>query len=463
MKIILEKAGRYSFDYNRYESVYHPPKGEIVMTHEGRYITMKKDDDEKKDFRYDLVTGELERINHYKTKPDKITRTKAKNITSWFTDYDLVTADEKFAILYCYAESRCRNAYTSPIRFINLLATKEVAILDHWLGLGIKFKRTEAYLNQLKEGRSSVYYNSWRDDSYLRRDPSEYNKKLLKYVRKLSNETEEGLTFREVNELYDHWNDGQYQIFKKLEQKMQDKPQYQNIFYIEKHNVYTGNAEYVSILKGNDNATLRSRVLKCINEYNLNLDAFLDYCLYLQNVERVTIRQLMSDYPDYLHRELHLKGDRMSKMNKYPKVWYTTSHVQKAEYENLQYLERLEQRGNDEKFNNSIAANKHLEWQEGNYLIRMPRNAEDIRDEAAQMDHCVASYIPAIEAGRKMVMFMRDKEDPDKSLVTVEVIDGAITQAYAEKDTYPDPAHIIWLEKWANEKDLRITAITMRD
>lgn len=92
----------------------------------------------------------------------------------------------------------------------------------------------------------------------------------------------------------------------------------------------------------------------------------------------------------------------------------------------------------------------------------MPRNAEDIRDEAAQMDHCVASYIPAIEAGRKMVMFMRDKEDPDKSLVTVEVIDGAITQAYAEKDTYPDPAHIIWLEKWANEKDLRITAITMR-
>ena len=65
MKIILEKAGRYSFDYNRYESVYQPPKGDIVMAHEGRYVTMKKADDEKKDFRYDLVTGELERINHY--------------------------------------------------------------------------------------------------------------------------------------------------------------------------------------------------------------------------------------------------------------------------------------------------------------------------------------------------------------------------------------------------------------
>lgn len=463
MKIILEKAGRYTYDYDRYESIYQPPKGDIVMAHEGRYITIKKADDEKKDFRYDLVTGELERINHYKTKPDKITRTKAKNITGWFTDYNLVTADEKFAILYCYAESRSRHNYTSPIRFIDLLATKEVAILDHWLGQGIKFKRTEEYLRQLKDGRSSVYYYDWRDDRYLRHDPSEYNKKLLKYIRKLSNETEGGLTFTEVNDLYDYWNDGQYQIFKQLEDKMKEKPQYQNIFYTPKHNVYTGGTEYVSILKGNENAALRSKILKCINKYNLNLDSFLDYCLYLQNVESVGIRQLMSDYPDYLHREFYLKGERMSRMEKYPKVWYTSSHKQKVEYENLQHLERLEQNNNAENFNNSIASNKHLEWEDGNYLIRMPKNAEDIRDEGDQMDHCVASYIPAIEAGRKIVMFMRDQENPEKSLVTIEVIDGAITQAYAHKDTDPDTAHKLWLEKWAAEKELRITAITMKD
>lgn len=462
MKIVLNKAGRYSFDYNSYTSRWIPGKGEIVMAHEGRYITMKKADDEKKDFRYDLVTGELERVNHYK-KGDKITRTQAKNITSWFTDYDLVTNDEKFAVLYKYAEKRTRHNYTSPVRFINLLATKEVATLDHWLGLGIKFKKTEAYLSQLREGRTDVYHSDWRDDNYLRRDPSEYNKKLLKYIRKLSDETEGGLKFRQVNNLYDHWNDGQYEVFKELEQKMEDKPQYQNIFYVEKHNVYTGATEYVSILRGDNNADLRSRILKCINKYNLDLDAFLNYCLYLQNAERVTIRQLMSDYPDYLNRELHLKGERMSKMEKYPKTWYTTSHLQKDEYEKLQYLERLEAGGNADKFNNSIAANKHLEWEDGNYLVRMPKNAADIKDEAAQMDHCVATYIPAIEAGKKMVMFMRDVEEPDKSLVTIEVIDGAITQAYAHKDTDPEPAHKIWLEKWADKKDLRITAITMRD
>ena len=461
MKIVLHKTGRYQYDYNSYTSRWIPAKGEVVMAHEGRYITMKKADDEKKDFRYDLVTGELERVNHYK-KGDKITRTQAKNATSWFTDYDLVTNDEKFAVLYKYAEKRTRHNYTSPVRFINLLATKEVATLDHWLGLGIKFKKTEAYLSQLREGRTDVYHHDWRDDRYLRRDPSEYNKKLLKYIKKVSDETEGGLSFRKINDMYDHWNDGQYKVFKELEKKMQDKPQYQNIFYVEKHSVYTGETEYVSILKGDNNADLRSKVLKCINKYNLDLDAFLNYCLYLQNAERVTIRQLMSDYPDYLNRELHLK-ERMSKMEKYPKTWYTTSHLQKDEYEKLQYLERLEAGGCADKFNNSIAANKHLEWEEGNYLVRMPKNAADIKDEAAQMDHCVATYIPAIEAGRKIVMFMRDVEEPDKSLVTIEIIDGAITQAYAHKDTDPEPAHKIWLEKWAAKNDLRITAITMRD
>ena len=460
--IVLEQAGRYAYNYIEGRSEWRPAQANIVMAHEGRYITIKKEGDEKKDFRYDLVTGELERINHYKTKPDKITRTKAKNVTSWFTDCNLVTEDEKFAVLYCYAEKRCSRAFTSPIRFIDRLATNEVATLDHWLGLGVKFRRTNAYLSQLKEGRGSVYYHDWRDDSYLRRDPSEYNKGLLKHIKKLSDETEGGLTFRQVNDMYDYWNDGQYKIFKELEDKMQEKPQYQNIFYAENRNTFTGETTYVNILRSDDNARLRSKVLKCIKKYNLNLDSFLDYCLYLQNVESVSVEQLMADYPDYLKRELHLKGGRMSRMEKYPKTWYSHSHKQRAEYQNLQYLERLEETDNVEKFNNTIADNKHLEWEDGNYLIRMPRNAEDIRDEGDQMNHCVATYIPAIEAGRKMVMFMRDKEKPEESLVTVEIIDGAITQAYAYKDPHPETAHKIWLMKWAHEKDLRITAITMQ-
>ena len=170
----------------------------------------------------------------------------------------------------------------------------------------------------------------------------------------------------------------------------------------------------------------------------------------------------MADYPDYLRRELHLKGGRMARMEKYPQTWLSATHKQQQEYQNLQHLERMEENGNTAKFDNSIEVNKHLEWEQDNYLIRMPTSAEDIRDEADQMHHCVATYIPQIEAGEKIVMFMRDKENPDKSLVTVEVIDGAITQAYAQRDTYPSIPCMVWLTKWAQEKDLRITAVTLR-
>lgn len=149
-------------------------------------------------------------------------------------------------------------------------------------------------------------------------------------------------------------------------------------------------------------------------------------------------------------------------MNKYPETWLTTTHKQQKEFNNLQHLIRLEERGNTEKFDNSIEANKHLEWSQDNYLIRMPTGADDIRDEADQMHHCVATYIPQIEAGEKIVMFMRDKDDPDKSLVTVEVIDGAITQAYAQRDTEPSIPCQVWLTKWAAKKNLRITAVTLR-
>ena len=57
---------------------------------------------------------------------------------------------------------------------------------------------------------------------------------------------------------------------------------------------------------------------------------------------------------------------------------------------------------------------------------------------------------------------MRDQEYPERSLVTVEVINGAVTQAYAKNDSHPDMACKIWLTKWAMEKGLRTTAITLK-
>lgn len=456
MKYILENAeGRHVFNRRTYDYDWIAPQGTIHMAHEGRYITLRKEEDEKKEFRYDLATGEFERVNHYK-KGDKVSRTKAANITAWFRDCTLITEDKKFGMLYAYAKESAPNRYKSHVRFIEMFATRKIQIMEQWLSLGIVFDKIEDAFNYMLGSPSC--YSSWRDDNEIYHLPSEYNKELLQYVRKEC-EKRGHVSFKFINECYDHWNDGQYEVFKKIEAKIEAEPQYRPVFVVKR---YDWDDEYINLLHHESKSYLRNQIIQVIQNYNLDLDAFLEYCLYLNHVESVSIKKLMADYPDYLRRELHLKGGRMARMEKYPQTWLSATHKQQQEYQNLQHLERMEENGNTEKFDNSIEANKHLEWEQDNYLIRMPTSAEDIRDEADQMHHCVATYIPQIEAGEKIVMFMRDKENPDKSLVTVEVIDGAITQAYAQRDTYPSIPCMVWLTKWAQEKDLRITAVTLR-
>lgn len=456
MKYILENAeGRYVFNRRTYDYDWIAQQGTIHMAHEGRYITLRKEEDEKKEFRYDLATGEFERVNHYK-KGDKVSRTKAANITAWFRDCTLITEDKKFGMLYAYAKRSAPNRYKSHVRFIEMFATRKIQIMEQWLSLGIVFDKIEDAFNHMLGSPSC--YSSWRDDNEIYHLPSEYNKELLQYVREEC-EKRGHVSFKFVNECYDHWNDGQYEVLKKIEAKIEAEPQYRPVFVVKR---YDWNDEYINLLHHESESYLRNQIIQVIQNYNLDLDAFLEYCLYLNHVESVSIKKLMADYPDYLRRELHLKGGRMARMEKYPQTWLSATHKQQQEYQNLQHLERMEENGNTEKFDNSIEANKHLEWEQDNYLIRMPTSAEDIRDEADQMHHCVATYIPQIEAGEKIVMFMRDKENPDKSLVTVEVIDGAITQAYAQRDTHPSIPCMVWLTKWAQEKDLRITAVTLR-
>lgn len=456
MKYILENAeGRHVFNRRTYDYDWIAPQGTIHMAHEGRYITLRKEEDEKKEFRYDLATGEFERVNHYK-KGDKVSRTKAANITAWFRDCTLITEDKKFGMLYAYAKRSAPNRYKSHVRFIEMFATRKIQIMEQWLSLGIVFDKIEDAFNYMLGSPSC--YSSWRDDNEIYHLPSEYNKELLQYVREEC-EKHGHVSFKFINECYDHWNDGQYEVFKKIEAKIEAEPQYRPVFVVKR---YDWSDEYINLLHHESKSYLRNQIIQVIQNYNLDLDAFLEYCLYLNHVESVSIEKLMADYPDYLRRELHLKGGRMARMEKYPQTWLSATHKQQQEYQNLQHLERMEENGNTEKFDNSIEANKHLEWEQDNYLIRMPTSAEDIRDEADQMHHCVATYIPQIEAGEKIVMFMRDKENPDKSLVTVEVIDGAITQAYAQRDTHPSIPCMVWLTKWAQEKDLRITAVTLR-
>lgn len=116
----------------------------------------------------------------------------------------------------------------------------------------------------------------------------------------------------------------------------------------------------------------------------------------------------------------------------------------------------MEQIINEEGFKLHSERLSKLTKQDAYYLIRPPFNKEDMADEAAQQANCLASYIEPYAKDETDIFFMRTSLDPDKSLVTVEVRNGAIRQAYRACNRRPSDEELEWLAKWAAENSIEM-------
>lgn len=64
----------------------------------------------------------------------------------------------------------------------------------------------------------------------------------------------------------------------------------------------------------------------------------------------------------------------------------------------------------------------------GDYTILAPKEPDDVKEEGTKLHHCVASYISRIADKQTKILFMRHKQTPEKSLLTLEVRDGRLLQ-----------------------------------
>lgn len=89
----------------------------------------------------------------------------------------------------------------------------------------------------------------------------------------------------------------------------------------------------------------------------------------------------------------------------------------------------------DELVDKKIQKNRKtfLEHETKNFTFITPKTVDEIRDEGNQQRNCLASYIERIAEGRTNVVFMRRKEIPEKSYVTIEINQwGELVQARAK-------------------------------
>lgn len=137
------------------------------------------------------------------------------------------------------------------------------------------------------------------------------------------------------------------------------------------------------------------------------------------------------------------------KFDKYPRHLLTTHKIACRNYN------RMKKKFSEELFKKRI--NKQYECSFGDYIFIYPDSTQDIKDEATQQNNCVASYIDRVINGECHILFLRKKNKPDDSLVTIEVRNNKIVQArrrFNDPVTDEDQRVIdAFNKKFANKED----------
>lgn len=191
------------------------------------------------------------------------------------------------------------------------------------------------------------------------------------------------------------------------------------------------------------------KFVELVKTYNYEYKTLIEYLCYLQDYDGYDYRSsIMNDLCDYnaMSSKIAKVCDRKGKYEKYPHFLKSRHMIVTKNY-NI-----MEQDHKEEFF--SAAYNGSLEYSDRKYVIIEPKSSKDILREASEMHNCVASYIDKIIEGRTHIVFMREKENIDDSLVTVEVKLGHLCQAYQKNNNRISQEQLEFLQKYAKNKKI---------
>lgn len=189
---------------------------------------------------------------------------------------------------------------------------------------------------------------------------------------------------------------------------------------------------------------IHSKFNKLLDEYGYTAKALLHYIDYCKTFEAIeNIDYLMTELLDYAR----MMKEISPKFDKYPRHFLTTHKIACRNYN------RLKEKFEEDKFEARI--NQDMERTFGNYCFIYPKCVQDIKDESVQMNNCVSSYIKNVINGNCDILFLRNKDEKDKSLVTIEVRNNKIVQALQKYNTplTSEQQEIVdkWNKWWGNK------------
>lgn len=170
---------------------------------------------------------------------------------------------------------------------------------------------------------------------------------------------------------------------------------------------------------------------------------------YMQRKERPDIREerlqnCAKDWLDYLAWCKELKYDLTNMFFYFPKNFKKVHDRTAAEYQAVQDKKAAEKkRREEERIKREAEVMKKLleEMLKENagidnaflikgkgLILRVPRDAQEIKNEGAALHHCVGTYVDRVAKGQTHIFFVRRVEEPDTPYFTMEYNNGRVIQ-----------------------------------
>ena len=166
----------------------------------------------------------------------------------------------------------------------------------------------------------------------------------------------------------------------------------------------------------------------------------------LSRVDYHSMNAVITDYHDYLRMCKELQYDVKNSFVLFP-------HMLKDAHDSAAKTLRDRHTAEQEK---AIADSfdewqKRYQYQSKELMMIPPHSAKEIADEGAALHHCVRHYVKKVAEKESVILFVRNVDEPDKSLCTVEVRDGQVVQTRGFDNEDPPAKIKAFIERWKRQ------------
>lgn len=392
---------------------------------------------------------------------------RRSNLKNYFFLYNVAIADNinnklviRYFQVYRYYNNRIRRFKDSIVEFARYIPEFDVTLLNNRCPKGINIYHDE----EIKKWRvfAGKYYRHKEYDAIYLRDIDEKKKGTIYQYIPLGDAINhlEDVKYKNFYNIFEKAKYGSFELLLKaklynlalnhagwffergsFERRFGVKRSFYN--FMKKHDI-SYEELYVLKLIQRPNIEIIRRLLK-IAYSNLNdLEKASKYInlVKLEEYSKTQNSFSIQSYLDYIDNLIRI-GIPLTKKKLLP-VDFSEAHDM-----SIKKVKIVENRLLDEKIKNRYEELKRNNYEDNKFCIRPAKTLNDMKDEANQQNNCVYSnYSEKYANGNTDIYFLRKIKEPDKSLVTVEVLDGKIRQQYQKRNTATNREEREFLNLW---------------